>query len=207
MRETKHNRAGTKHTAVARAKSGKRFNAIDAFRLFCIWMKCGRDVAETARLSGVSYNSVRTLVNDGRKNIGINPFAEIAEKIGDVARNVLFPEPIEEFIEALWEQDWAEERVVRTVMLILHVVQRTTAETFCKHADPNEPMKVLGMASRTLDVLKQCCELETEYMKRARKLGLKFGDGTGGQVEDLSKLSTEQLRKRVIEARAVEEKK
>jgi len=63
------------------------------------------------------------------------------------------------------------------------------------------------MASRTLDVLKQCCELETEYMKRARKLGLKFGDGTGGQVEDLSKLSTEQLRKRVIEARAVEEKK
>jgi len=43
-------------------------------------------------------------------------------------------------------------------------------------------------------------------MKRARKLGLKFGDGTGGQVEDLSKLSTEQLRKRVIEARAVESK-
>jgi len=190
-----------------RKLAAQRFTVSDAFRIFCVWMRCGRNATEAARITGHSAGAVKTLAQKGRPRLGVKPFAEMAEALTPYARNAVFPEPIEEFIRAIWEMEWSEDKIVRTVLLATWLMQVTAAETFATTKGIlDQPQKTIELAKDTLDVLAKCADIEERYMKRARKLGLKFGDGTGGQVEDLSKLSTEQLRKRVIEARAVESK-
>jgi len=191
-----------------RKRSGQRFDPVTAFRIFCVWMRCGRNATETARITGHSDRAVKTLVAKGRPRLGIKPFAEMAEELSPYARNAIFPEVIEEFIRAIWELEWSEEKIVRTVMLATWLMQVTAAETFASTKGlTDQPEKTIDLAKSTLDVLEKCANIEERYMKRARKLNMKFGDGSGGQTEDLSKLSAGELRKRIVEAKAVEEKK
>lgn len=200
-----------------RKRSGKRFDPIVAFKIFCVWMRCGRNATQTAHITGHSERAVKSLVAKGRPRLGIKPFAEMAEELSPYARNAIFPEAVEEFIRAIWELEWSEEKIVRTVMLATWLMQVTAADTFANTKGlTDQPEKTIDLARSTLDVLEKCANIEERYMKRAKKLGMKFGDGSGGTQEDLSNLTAEELRRRiaeekratrVVEAKAVEEKK